>query len=245
LSSVTDALQNVTKYSYDPASNVTSITDANSHSTYFQFDSLNRKAFRELPVGMVETYSYDAVGNLSAKTDFNGKTTTYTHDPLKRLLQKIPDSSLSQPTITFTYFPTGSRETMADATGTTTYTYDNHDRIKTKATPEGTLSYTYDAHGNLLTINSSNTNGASVTYTPEPLNRLSTVTDNRVSAQGVSSPVTTYGYDPAGNMNGYAYSANSVQSTYSYDTLNRLNQVTWQKGMNSLGEFRVFSVSGR
>jgi len=35
---------------------------------------------------------------------------------------------------------------------------------KTKATPEGTLNYTYDAHGNLLTITSSNTNGASMTY---------------------------------------------------------------------------------
>jgi YD repeat-containing protein len=110
---------------------------------------------------MAETFSYDPVGNLAATTDFNGKTTTYTYDVLNRLHQKIPDPSLSQPTITFTYFPTGTRQTMADATGTTNYTYDNRDRLKTKATPEGTLSYSYDAHSNLLTIVSSNTIGAS------------------------------------------------------------------------------------
>jgi len=38
-------------------------------------------------------------------------------------------------------------------------------RLLTEATQEGTLTYTYDAHGNVLTINSSNTNGASLTYT--------------------------------------------------------------------------------
>jgi len=237
LSSVKDALLNVTIYAYDTASNLTSITDANIHITSFQYDSLNRKALRQLPVGMVETFSYDPAGNLSAKTDFNGKNTTFTYDTLNRLLKKIPDPSLSQPTITFTYYPTGTRQTMGDATGTTNYTYDNRDRLKIKATPEGTLNYTYDAHSNLLSIASSNANGASVTYAPDQLNRLSTVTDNRLAAQGVSSPITTYGYDPAGNMNGYTYSADGLQSTYGYDTLNRLSQVTWNKGTNSLSSF--------
>ena len=197
----------------------------------------SRSVLRGLPLQMVETFAYDAVGNLGAKTDFNGKTTAFTYDGLNRLLTKTPDPSLSQPTITFTYNPTGTRATMADATGTTNYTYDNRDRLKIKATPEGTLNYTYDAHGNLLTILSSNANGASVTYTPDALNRLSTVTDNRLAAEGVATPVTTYGYDAAGNMSGYTYSANGLQSTYSYDTLNRLSQVGWAKGTTSLSSF--------
>ncbi|MGO9088245.1 MAG: hypothetical protein ACLQBK_23790 [Candidatus Sulfotelmatobacter sp.] len=88
-----------------------------------------------------------------------------------------------------------------------------------------------------MTIASSNANGASVTYTPDPLNRLSTVTDNRLAAQGLGTPVTTYGYDPAGNMSGYTYSANGLQSTYSYDTLNRVSQVAWKKGTGSLSSF--------
>jgi RHS repeat-associated protein len=234
LLSVKDALSNLTQYAYDSTGNLLTITDANNHVTSFQYDGLNRKVLRVLPLvtntGINETYSYDAMGNLSAKTDFNGKTTTYAYDTLNRLLKKTPDPSFSAPSISFTYFPTGTRQTMADATGTTSYTYDNRNRLKTKTTPEGTLNYTYDAHGNALTILSANTNGASVTYTYDPLNRLSTVTDNRLVAQGAPSGLTTYGYDPAGNMQTYTYSTNSVQSTYAYDTLNRLSQVSSSKG---------------
>jgi len=106
-----------------------------------------------------------------------------------------------------------------------------------KAGPAPTLNYTYDAHGNTLTIASSNTNGASVTYAPDALNRLSTVTDNRLAAQGVANPLTTYSYDPAGNMSGYSYSADGLQSTYGYDTLNRLSGVTWQKSGTTVSSF--------
>jgi RHS repeat-associated protein len=89
----------------------------------------------------------------------------------------------------------------------------------------------------LLTLASSNTNGASVTYTPDALNRLSTVTDNRLAAQGVANPLTTYGYDSAGNISGYSYSANGLQSIYGYDTLNRLSSVNWQKSGTTVSSF--------
>src|SRR5712691_1988019 len=155
---------------------------------------------------MSETHIYDAVSNLASRTDFNGKETTYGYDTLNRLLSKVPDPSLSQPTVTFTYTLTGQRLSMTDPSGTTNYSsYDNRDRLKTKATPEGTLTYTYDAHGNVLTINSSNTNGASMTYTYEALNRLASAKDNRIAAQGGPSTPTTYTYDAAGNLTGYAY----------------------------------------
>jgi RHS repeat-associated protein len=95
--------------------------------------------------------------------------------------------------------------------------------VLTEATPEGTLTYTYDAHENLLTIASSNTNGASATYTYDALNRLASAKDNRVAAQGGPSNPTTYSYDPAGNLAGYAY-PNTVQTSNVFNTLNRLAQ---------------------
>jgi YD repeat-containing protein len=239
LLSVTDALTpaGVTKYAYDPAGNLLSITDADSHVTSFQYDNLNHRVLRALPLGMVETFAYDAMGNISAKTDFNSKTTNYAYDKLNRLLTKTPDPSFSEPTISFTYFPTGTRQTLVDATGTTNYTYDNRDRLKIKATPEGTLNYTHDAHGNLLTILSSNTNGASVTYTPDALNRVGTVVDNRLLAQGVSSATTTYTYFPVGTVQNYTYSTNAVQTAYTYDTLNRLKTIGSTKGSTGLSSF--------
>jgi YD repeat-containing protein len=158
------------------------------------------------------------------KQDFNGKTTTYTYDTLNRLLQRIPDASLHQTTVSFTYTPTGKRLSMADASGTTSYTsYDNRDRLKTKGTPAGTLNYTYDAHGSLKTITSSNANGASMSYTYDVLNRLATAKDLRMAALGGPSTAASYGYDPAGNLTGMGY-PNALQAGNTFDTLNRLTQ---------------------
>src|SRR5262249_42588516 len=126
----------------------------------------------------------------------------------------------NEPTVTFTYTQTGQRQSMNDATGLTNYFYDLRDRLLSKSTPQGTLTYNYDAAGNLLSIQSSNANGASASYTYDHLNRLSTVTDNR-SGGGV----TMYSYDAVGNLSGYTY-PNGVQSTYTFNTLNRLTRLT-------------------
>ncbi len=227
--SLKDALTNVTQYGYDANGNLVSLKDAAGRpATTYQYDALNRRIKRTLPLGQAETYTYDTVGNLATKTDFNGKKTTYSYDALNRLLSKVPDPSLSQPTVSFTYSSTGKRASMASASGSITYTYDNRDRLKSNATPQGTVSYTYDAHGNVLTITSSNTNGASMTYAYDALNRLSSVTDNRLLAQGAASGKTAYTYDGVGNVLGYSY-PNTVQIAPTYDPLNRLTQISSSK----------------
>jgi RHS repeat-associated protein len=224
LSSVKDAIRptpNVTNYFYDLTGNLRFLQDAAGRVTAYEYDPLNRRTTRTLPRSQFESYSYDPVGNLATKSDFNGLKTTYTYDTLNRLLSKVPSSGTG---ISFTYTATGQRLSMTDPSGTTNYTsYDNRDRLKTKATPEGTLTYTYDAHGNVLTINSSNTNGASMTYTYDALNRLASAKDNRIAAQGGPSTPTTYTYDPVGNLLNYTY-PNTVQTANVFDPLNRLTQ---------------------
>lgn len=228
LVSVINAAGLVTQYTYDGANNLTSITDAAAHLTSFQYDNLSRQTMRKLPLGMFETNAYDAVGNMTSRTDFNGKVTTFSYDTLNRLLQKLPDTSLNQPTVKFTYTATGHRASMSDASGTTSYAYDNRDRLISKATPAGTLNYTYDGAGNVLTLASSNTNGVSMTYTYDADDRLSTATDNRLLAQGASSAVTSYSYDQVGNLAGYTY-PNGIQTNHVYDTVNRLTQISSSK----------------
>ncbi len=68
----------------------------------------------------------------------------------------------------------------------------------------------------MLTLKSSNQNGANDTYTYDALNRLSTVTD--------AAGQTTYTYDNVGNLQSYAY-PNGVSTNYGYDALNRLTHV--------------------
>jgi RHS repeat-associated protein len=165
-----------------------------------------------------------AAGNLASRTDFRGKTTTYAYDTMNRLLSKTPDTSLGEHAVQFNYTLTGRRASMADAVGTTQYTYDNRDRALTKVGPQGGLTYRWDHAGNLLSVRSSNTNGTSVNYAYDNLNRVATVTDNR---PGMGN--TAYTYDVVGNLAGVLY-PNGVQSSYTYDNLNRLTNLTAAKG---------------
>jgi RHS repeat-associated protein len=77
-------------------------------------------------------------------------------------------------------------------------------------------------------MKSSNSGGASDTYTYDQLNRLSTVTD--------ASGATTYAYDAVGNLQNFTYPS-GVTHAYSYDTLNRLTQVGAAKNSNSISNY--------
>ncbi|MGD0470655.1 MAG: DUF2341 domain-containing protein [Terriglobales bacterium] len=204
---------NTNVYGYDVDGNVITLDDANSHTTAKSFDLLNEPIATTLPDGtLTESRTYDQNGNLATVTHFNGAITTYTYDQLNRLLSR---ATPGETTVSHTYTPTGKYGTTTDASGTTTYTYDTVDRITAKATPEGTLNYTYDAAGHVASIQSSNASGANVGYTYDDLNRLSTVVDNRLGS------TTSYSYDTANNLATVTY-PNGVQSTFTFDTLNRI-----------------------
>lgn len=228
LTSVTDALGNVTGYAYDEIGNRISQTDANNHVTKFAYDQRGRKIAYTLPLGQTESYSYDAAGNLISRTDFRGKITTYSYDPMNRLLQKTPDISFSAPAIGFTYTPTGQRASMSDASGATTYSYDKRDRLLTRSTPIGTLTYTYDAAGNLLSTQSSHPGGAAASYSYDQLNRLAVLSD--------VSGVSTYAYNAVGNLATLTL-ANGVATEYSYNTLNRLLSMGSTNGTTAISSY--------
>jgi RHS repeat-associated protein len=227
LISVTDALSNVTRYAYDDDGNLASVTDANNHTSTYSYDLVDRKTARTLPLGATETFAYDMFGEPTSHVDFRGKTTTLTYDARGRLISKVPDPTLGEPTVSFTYNPTGTRATMSDATGTTAYAYDARDRLLTKATPPatqtGTLSYTYDPTGNLATIRSSNPNGTSVDYAWDAAKQLVSVTDNRVGGE------TTSAYTPTGRAS-LTTLPSGVAARYLYDARDRVTTLAWARG---------------
>jgi RHS repeat-associated protein len=221
MQSVVDALNQSTQFTYDSQNNLLSSTDAMGRTTRYEYDALNRVIKRTLPLGMSELYTYDQMGNLASKRDFRGRQTTYEYDALDRMTARIPEASLAETPITYTYNETGKRVTMTDSSGTTNFTYDLRDRLLSKATPQGTLSYTYDGTGNLLTMRSSNVDGASVDYTYDDMSRLLSVIDNRLPAGA-----NTYTYDDVGNLKS-SLRSNGVKTDYNYNAVNRLlNMVT-------------------
>lgn len=233
LTQVIDALNQSTFYTYDEAGNRTSQRDARTNTTRFEYDKMGRRTKRTLPLGQSETFQYDAAGNMRSKTDFNGRTTTYQYDPNNNwLTRKTPDAAFNAQPITFAYWQGGQRRTMTDPSGTTNYTYDLRDRLLQKQTPQGTLSYTYDVQGNLGSIRSSNTGGTSVNYAYDSLNRLWTVTDNRMAAPNQ----TAYTYDSVGNLKSYTY-PNGVRHEYTYSSLNRLRDLAVTRGATTLASY--------
>ena len=190
---------------------------------------------------MTETFKSDFSGNVISHTDFRGKTTTYNFDgryPTGRLVSKVPDPSLGEPTVTYGYNATSTRASMADASGTTTYRYDTRNQLLTKATPEGTLTYTYDPSGNVASIDSSNTNGTSVGYAWDAANQLVSVTDNRLGG------MTTAAYTATGRPASLAQ-PNGVGVTYAYDSLDRVTSMAWKKGTASAFASWAYSYSLR
>ena len=228
LTAITDPLGNITRYAYDLDGNLASATDANNHATTYEYDLLNRKTKRTLALGQVETFAYDFAGREIAHTDFRGKTTTMTYDSRNRMLTRTPDASLGEVAHTYFYSPTGMRTSASDATGTTRYTYDLRDRRLTKAAPAGTLTYSYDDVGNIASVRSSNTNGTSVDYVWDAANQLTSVTDNRVG--GTTMATYTPTHRPA-----TLRQANGVAATYSYDSMDRIGEIVWQRTTSPAG----------
>lgn len=237
LTSVIDALNQTTTYGYDATRNIVSHTDANGRTTVFEYDASSRMTKRTLPLGMFETFGYDAVGNVVSRVDQRGKLTTYGYDLLDRLVRKTPDLTLGDAPVTYAYTATGERALMTDASGATTYAYDNRDRLVSKQTPQGTLNYTYDAADNLLSMQSPG--GLSVTYTYDALNRLATVTDNRLT-----EGTTNYNYDEVGNLAGDSR-PNGVRSAYTYNSVNRLTNVNVARAASLANYAYTVTPTGR
>jgi YD repeat-containing protein len=223
---VKDALDNVTAYTYNEVGQQIRQTDAGNRITTYEYDKLGRRTKRTLPLSQFEIYTYDNAGNLFTRADFNGRITTFEYDQLNRLKRKIPDPffvAQGHQVIRFDYNANGRREKMYDNSGITTYTYDNRDRLISKVTPVGTLTYTYDDASNLKTVRSANTNGVSVDYSYDTLNRVSSVLDNR------RNKITTYAYDNVGNLQSYIY-GNGVRTMHTFDALYRLTNLTSATG---------------
>jgi RHS repeat-associated protein len=239
LNSVIDALNQTSSNSYDTVNNLLSTTDALGRTTLFEYDALNRLIKRTLPLGMAELYTYDQVGNRVTRADFRGKQTAYDYDSMNRLTRKLPDASLGEPAITYSYTPGGQRASMTDTSGTSAYTYDTRHRLLSKQTPQGSLTYTFDPAGNLASMVSSNLNGLSVSYTYDAVNGLETVADG-----SITPGTTTYTYDVNGNVTNYVM-PNGVRSAYTYDTLNRPTSLTISKTATLASETNTFDPTGR
>ncbi|MGA8762835.1 MAG: RHS repeat-associated core domain-containing protein, partial [Candidatus Sulfotelmatobacter sp.] len=192
---------------YDKASNRTSMTDPQSETTVYGYDTLNR--LTSLVVNGQNPgfgFGYDGLNRPISLTRPNGINTSYNYDPVSRLLSvlhKLGTTTLDG--ATYTYDNAANRKSRNDQRTNTqyNYTYDTLNQLTMAKLGSVTKeTYSYDSVGNRLT---------SFGVSPYQYNSSNELT---------STPSGSYTYDANGNT-----LSDASGKSYTWDFENRLTQV--------------------
>jgi RHS repeat-associated protein len=210
---ITDALGNVTSFTYDANGNQLTMTDAKGNATTYEYDANNRRTRIQFPDGTTAATSYDALGRSVATTDQAGNTTRFDYNEVG-LLVKVTDA-LGQ-TTTFAYDEVGNRVSQTDANNrTTTFEYDPAGRRVRRVLPLGMAErLAYDAAGNV--VSRTDFRGRTTTFAYDAENRLI----GRTPDPSLGQAGVTYTYTATGQRASMV--DGSGTTTYAYDSRNRL-----------------------
>lgn len=201
-------------------------TDKAGISHHYAYDIHERKT-EDNAGGDLVSYTYDNSGNLLTMSDDTG-VTSRTYDELGRTISKtVPNIG----TTLYTYDQTAglakglSTETTTDPKGNTiTKFIDGAGRpYRIKDGDVVVASYSYDASGNRWCV--SYQGGITEEYTYYTNNRLKTLEHKR---GGWTFEAYHYGYDQSGNLQ--IKTDKKGNTTYDYDSLNRLIEVNEPSG---------------
>ena len=152
LTTVTDAMNNVSCNYYDKRLRVIKTVDNLGNQQVFQYDANNNRTWVRDKNGAVTTYAYDGNGNVVGKTNLYGSATiatTIAYDALNNPTNRLD----AQNGLTvFKYDPRGNLTNTFNSLGkTNTYQYDafGEPLIVTDANGHSATN-TYDAFGNLI-----------------------------------------------------------------------------------------------
>jgi RHS repeat-associated protein len=212
-------------YSYDADNNLTSKTDRKSQTIDYVYDALNRLSSKTYPDSTEVEFTYDLVGKLTGVTDPSG-TYGFSYDNMDRLTGTTAQYSfLSGTTFTNAYtYDAASNRTgyTAPDSSTNTYSYDTLNRLTSLvSSASGSFGFSYDALNRRTQM--TRPNGIDTNYSYDNLSRLLSV----LHQSGTSTiDGASYTLDSVGNRTVKTDDYASVTSSYTYDPLYELTQVT-------------------
>ena len=209
--SVTDAADHTTSYTYNSRGEITSIVDALQQRTVLEYgggtgcgagcsggvDKLSAviDANQSGQASPLKTsFHYDQLGNLAREEDPLDKAITYTWYPGGHLKEKI-DGASGQILAAYTYIPDGRIDTKSvrDASGAmqlTDFSYDANDQLQSVSSPAITYTYAYFDNGWLKSVSDGT---RTIEYLYDTLGRREQTTVK----QGQILQTLDYVYDPA------------------------------------------------
>ena len=219
-----------------------------SNTTSYQYDGLNRLTVETNELEKSRFYQYDASGNRTRMIDRNGRVRLFNYDALNRIAaEKWMSGTNVMKTIASTYDAAGQLIQVGDDVSRYTYTYDLLGRLKSVdnvGTPGGApvkFAYDYDSEGSLISVTDA-INGVTQATTAYEYDKLDRITQITQSGTGVQSKRVDFDYDRIGLMKqiarftGLDGTGKVATTRYSYDNLNRLEQIRHQNAVGGVLE---------
>lgn len=161
-------------------------------------------------------YTYDANENPTTVTDAEENTTTYSYNERDKIAS-VTDASDNA--TSYDYDENGNLTSITDANSNeTTYTYDLFDRLTVVTYPDSTTeTYEYDKNSNVTGVD--HRNGDTIAYSYDEINRRYGKEYTDIGGVGAD-----YVYDRNSRLK--IIGSGGWLSTYTYDNLNRVTQVS-------------------
>jgi RHS repeat-associated protein len=229
-----------TKFAYDRAGNLTTVTNPLGYITRYTSDALGRLQEQVEPVSATEsittTFGYDAAGNQTRYTDGRGNTTEYTVNEWGLPESVIEPSTTAHPnaadrTWTTTYDATANpvRSVLPGGIERTS-TYDLLNRLTTAtATNTAPKTFDHDALGQVISAS-----------TPTGENRFAYNDRGALLSTGGPSGDTNYTYDPDGNLVSRTDAAGTANFGYTNSRL-----TTMQDSVTGVTQILDYDDTGR
>jgi len=227
LSSVTDALDNETVYTYTVEGFLESITDPLSNTISYTYDEFGQREAMTDALENTWTYEYDDQGRLTDTTDPLGRVTHNEYDAAGRLIRITQNYDALRPqndenqfniVTEYDYNAAGQQVTVTDTYNrTTSSAFDDAGRLISTTDPDQNVTtYTYNVAGQLVATTDALDRITEYAY--DEAGRLISTTDPL-------DQVTETTYNPDGTV-ASTLDALERETSYEYDSLGRVIAIT-------------------
>ena len=239
ITSETDREGNTTYYDHDEYGNISSITHPDGTTERYVYNTDRLVTSYTNQNGDTTVFNYDSKGNMLSQTDARGATIQYTYDSKGNLLSLTDaEGALT----TYTYDDVGNMLSKTDGNGTTVMSYDDRGRLIAETDPLGnTVNFEYTDAGKLVRMTDAQGNVQTYEVDGNGFNTVETDwTGNRTIYERNTQDQVTKITDPMGGITSYEYddrgnmtvrkNANGYAIEYSYDAAGRMTSMTDAKG---------------